>query len=516
MNYLLWKDTKKNMNTLIKKIPCSYAVDFAVPKLTGINGVYVTTDSKSANFLLKLKSVSAYKEKTDAVKKSAKELKSIVEVETVEPIDPVPLDSFKITGKKTLAKDKILKVTQESLESVKKDKVLSEIPPEVQKVLDDAKKDGFEIPYSVAADIAPQIKGLSKKDYTRVMDRVKSEILKKEIDPYEAVGIIAAQSIGEPGTQMTMRTFHFAGVREMNVTLGLPRLIEIVDARRIPSTPSMSIYLKPEFEKSREMVEKVMREIENTTLIDVSELETDVGEMTITIKPIAFRMKDRLVNPEDIINAISDPKSLKGVTLLSSENKDAIVVKPQQESFKNLYKLQEQLKVLTIKGIPGIKRAIARREQDDKWVIYTQGSNFKGVLDKVDEIDPGRAYTNDLMEIYHALGIEAVRNAIFIESQRTLSEQGLEVDQRHLMLVSDMMTFNGSVRAVGRQGISGKKSSVLARAAFEITTKHLLKAGISGEVDSLTGVAENIIVGQPITLGTGSVNLVYKGFNKTD
>lgn len=101
---------------------------------------------------------------------------------------------------------------------------------------------------------------------------------------------------------------------------------------------------------------------------------------------------------------------------------------------------------------------------------------------------------------------------IYLESERTLSEQGLEVDQRHLMLVADMMTFSGNVRAVGRQGISGKKSSVLARAAFEITTKHLLKAGISGEVDALNGVAENIIVGQPITLGTGSVNLVYKGF----
>ncbi len=516
MKYILWKDTKKNMESLIKKVPCSYAVDFTVPKLTGIDGAYVTTDSKNAVYLLKLKSAGTYSDDSDAVKKTTKNLKSVVNIESMEPVEPVPIDSFKITGRKTLQKDKILTVTMEAMESVTKENVLSEVTPEVQKVIDDARKEGFEIPYSVAEDVARQVSRLNKTEYTRVMERVKNEILNKEIDPYEAVGIIAAQSIGEPGTQMTMRTFHFAGVREMNVTLGLPRLIEIVDARRIPSTPSMTIYLKPEFEQSRDKVEKVMREIENTTLIDVSELETDVGEMTITIRPIPFRMKDRLVNPDDIVDAISDPKSLKGVTIISTDNKDAIVVKPQQESFKNLYKLQEQLKLLTIKGIPGIKRAIARREQDDKWVIYTQGSNFKGVLDKVEEIDPSRAYTNDLMEIYHGLGIEAVRNAIFIEAQRTLSEQGLEVDQRHLMLVADMMTFNGNVRAVGRQGISGKKSSVLARAAFEITTKHLLKAGISGEVDSLTGVAENIIVGQPITLGTGSVNLVYKGFNKTE
>jgi len=71
------------------------------------------------------------------------------------------------------------------------------------------------------------------------------------------------------------------------------------------------------------------------------------------------------------------------------------------------------------------------------------------------------------------------------------------------------MTSDGDVKAIGRHGISGKKSSVLARAAFEITTNHLLKAGIIGEVDKLAGVAENIIVGQPVTLGTGAVTLVY-------
>ncbi|MCK4266589.1 MAG: DNA-directed RNA polymerase subunit A'', partial [Thermoplasmata archaeon] len=91
----------------------------------------------------------------------------------------------------------------------------------------------------------------------------------------------------------------------------------------------------------------------------------------------------------------------------------------------------------------------------------------------------------------------------------TLDEQGLTVDIRHIMLVADMMTNDGDVKAIGRHGISGRKSSVLARAAFEITSTHLLKAGITGEVDSLDGVAENIIVGQPVTVGTGAVNLVY-------
>jgi len=113
------------------------------------------------------------------------------------------------------------------------------------------------------------------------------------------------------------------------------------------------------------------------------------------------------------------------------------------------------------------------------------------------------------LEINDVLGIEAARAAIIREAHRTLSEQGLLVDIRHIMLVSDMMTSDGDVKAIGRHGISGRKSSVLARAAFEITTNHLLRAGIIGEEDHLGGVAENIIVGQPVTLGTGAVNLVY-------
>ncbi|MCL5438153.1 MAG: DNA-directed RNA polymerase subunit A'', partial [Candidatus Thermoplasmatota archaeon] len=155
-----------------------------------------------------------------------------------------------------------------------------------------------------------------------------------------------------------------------------------------------------------------------------------------------------------------------------------------------------------------------RCEKDSgEYVLYTQGSNLKEVL-QIENIDPYRTYTNDIVEIANVLGIEAAREAVFLEAERTLEEQGLEVDKRHLMLVADMMSFTGSIRAVGRQGISGRKSSVLARAAFEITTNHLLRAGLMGEVDMLSGVAENIIVGQPITLGTGSVNLVYHGPKK--
>ena len=168
----------------------------------------------------------------------------------------------------------------------------------------------------------------------------------------------------------------------------------------------------------------------------------------LAIIPIKNRMAERLITQDDLINSLT---KLKGKVLNIEEGKKSagIVVKPVQESFKKLYQLQEQLKSLTIKGVPGIKRAMARLEPSKDWVIYTQGSNLRGVLD-IDEIDTNRTFTNDISEIYEVLGIEAARNAVFQEALRTLQEQGLEVDQRHLMLVSDMMTLTGQVRAVGR------------------------------------------------------------------
>ncbi len=171
--------------------------------------------------------------------------------------------------------------------------------------------------------------------------------------------------------------------------------------------------------------------------------------------------------------------------------------------------IYEAAKAAKIKGIDGITRAVlARDEKTGRWYIVTEGSNLKEVL-KVPSVDAERTMTNSILEIGEVLGIEAARNSIIKEAKGTLGEAGLNVDTRHIMLVSDLMTNDGAVKAIGRHGISGRKSSVLARAAFEITAPHLLRAAMNGEVDNLEGVAENIIVGQPVTLGTGAVNLVY-------
>jgi DNA-directed RNA polymerase subunit A" len=247
-----------------------------------------------------------------------------------------------------------------------------------------------------------------------------------------------------------------------------------------------------------------------TTLSDVSTLTTDIINMEVIIRPNEKRMKRRGMSREDILKAL---KKMRRKAYSAIEDvEDAIHVKVGAPSFIKLHALLELVQSLKVKGIDGIRRALIRAETGG-YVIYTEGSNLAKVL-RLPGVDHTRTTTNNIMEIFEVLGIEAARNSIIREASRTLGEQGLSVDVRHIMLVADLMTYDGAVRAIGRHGISGKKSSVLARAAFEITTAHLLKAGVTGEMDSLEGVAENIIVGQPVTIGTGAVELVYQPTSK--
>jgi DNA-directed RNA polymerase subunit A" len=504
---LLWRDVSKKVKQLIETGSCIYAVDFEVSP--GISEGYISTDKKKASTRVIIDKVKPYAEAEGIIKKKEKSLKTLLYISSVHLLDkPVMSSDFIFAGGPLTSIETNYEAQISRIEITKKEEYTSQVSAEVLALIDSESRKGVILPIDIAQRLMDMKQKLKGNEFSKILERVEQEIDKRRIDPFEAVGIIAAQSIGEPGTQMTMRTFHYAGVKDVDVTLGLPRIIEIVDARRTPSTPSMNIFLTSEYEKSEEVVNRVMREIENTTVIDVCEISTDISGMTVTIIPRKDLLERRKVSYEDIMRVVS---AQKGITIIGTEGNN-IEIKPSSDSYRKLYALQESIKGLTIKGFPGIKRAVAIREDNGTYKIQTQGSNLRQVLE-IEEIDSTRTSTNDIIEIANVLGIEAARNAILNEIKETLHEQSLEVDERHLMVVADMMTFEGTVRAVGRQGISGKKSSVLARAAFEITTKHLMRAGIVGETDELTGVAENIIVGQPVTLGTGAVNLVYKGMN---
>lgn len=405
--------------------------------------------------------------------------------------------------KKSGAKKKKSKKKEASTGKAKKPRTAgkpTDVKEEIMKLLD-KKKEYLSI--AVIDELASAIEreGLFDK-LEAIVDKAIEEYNNHLMDPYEACGMVAAQSIGEPGTQMTMRTFHYAGVAEINVTLGLPRLIEIVDARKDPSTPMMTVYLDGVYRINKEKAKEVANRIEVTRLINVAEIETDISNMKVVVRTNPKSMERKDIVMEDLMKALGKMSKVE-----IKEGKDEIEIFPEKENenYRELRRISEEIKNIKIKGIDGIKRAIIRKENDE-YVIYTEGSNFEKVL-TLDGVDKTRTKTNDIQAVYQVLGIEAARNAIINEAHATLQEQGLNVDIRHIMLVADLMTSDGHIRPIGRQGVSGEKGSVIARAAFEITVDHLLGASRKGEVDELRGVAENVIVGQPIKLGTGSVEL---------
>jgi DNA-directed RNA polymerase subunit A' len=352
------------------------------------------------------------------------------------------------------------------------------------------------------------VKGkLSQRGVDQAFASTLENYKRASVEPGEAVGIVAAQSVGEPGTQMTLRTFHYAGVREQNVTLGLPRLIEIVDARRTPSTPIMFIPLDKEHRKSKDKATEVARRIICTTLEDIAqEMYVDPEQEEVVVKLDLPMMEDQAISLDELEKALSQ----LNYTLRIEE--DQIGVKPKKTT--DLKKLLNKVSAQLVKGVKGVGRVLVTEEAGE-WVIRTDGSNLPKVLD-IQGLDPKRTTTNHVHEIAQTLGVEAARNALIKEAMGVLEEQGLDVDIRHVMLVADIMTVTGDVRQIGRHGISGEKSSVLARAAFEITVPNIVEAAIKGESDPLRGVTENVIVGQSIPIGTGLVDLYMSSAHREE
>ncbi|MCK5587246.1 MAG: DNA-directed RNA polymerase subunit A'' [Candidatus Lokiarchaeota archaeon] len=362
-----------------------------------------------------------------------------------------------------------------------------------------------ELPFAVINELKEKLEEteVTEDELDLIIEEARKAYSKALVEPGEAVGTIAAQSIGEPGTQMTLRTFHYAGVAELNVTLGLPRLIEIVDARKNPSTPMMTAFLDVAHKTDGTKARDVARRIEETKIEKVTyDIEINLSNMQIELKLEPDLMEDKGLTPEFVVEKINKLK--KGDAELLNEY--TIIVRPKIDSFTELQKLAEKLRTLPLKGLKDVKRTVIRKEEDE-FVIYSEGTNLLNVL-RVSGVDPLRTISNHIHEIADCLGIEAARNIIITEAINVLEEQGLDVDLRHVMLVADLMTVTGEVRQIGRHGISGEKASVLARAAFEVTVKHLLEASTRGEIDHLKGITENVIIGQTILLGTGAIDLM--------
>ena len=313
-------------------------------------------------------------------------------------------------------------------------------------------------------------------------------------------------------THNTMNTFHYAGVAEIDVTQGLPRLIELVDARKEPDTPMMTVHLDGEYAENRERAHEVVWKIEATKILQLGDVSTNVADMLVQVALNEDTLRERWPTVEDPVEVAEEIAATIESKLGVEARQRGLVIEfgPDQPSYRQLLQLVEELREIVFKGIEEVSRVVIRKEETDdgeEFILYTEGSAFGDVLD-IEGVDASRTTCNNIHEINRELGIEAARESLIDETMNTLEEQGLDdVNIRHLMLVADIMTNEGTIESIGRHGISGSKDSVLARAAFEVTVSHLLDAAIHGEVDELDGVTENVIVGKPIKLGTGDVNL---------
>ncbi|MFX1497244.1 MAG: DNA-directed RNA polymerase subunit A'' [Promethearchaeota archaeon] len=376
----------------------------------------------------------------------------------------------------------------------------------LEKNLNELQEDG--IPLDLIEKIRNRIKDedLEEVQLEYLLNKIYINFNNAIVESSEPVGTVAAQSIGEPGTQMTLRTFHYAGVEEFSVTQGLPRLIEIVDARRFPATPAMDIYLEKGYRESEEKAIQVHNRIEQIRIEQIaSDVDLDFIDWKIIIHLIPELCESKGIEIDKIPEVLKRYKK-KG-TIKREGN--SIIIDPGIEDLQNLQKLREKILKKVVKGIRGIKRGLLTpTDQSHEWVIKTEGTNLQSVV-QIEGVDTTRTVSNHIHEIEKLYGIEAARNMIIKESQKVLEQQGLDVDLRHLLILSDLMCVTGSIQSIGRHGISGSKSSVFARAAFEVTVNQLLDAGLYGEEERLLGIPENVIIGQVIPMGSGRVNVRF-------
>lgn len=377
---------------------------------------------------------------------------------------------------------------------------------------------------------------------------------------------IAAQSIGEPATQMTLNTFHYAGVSSKNVTLGVPRLKEIINVAKNIKTPRLEIYLTKEFNSSMEQAKKIHSMIEHTTLgklaaqteicydpdprnsnnpedANVMANYLDMGDDDDFTKysPWVLRIKlslqkklDRGLTMESIAERITDQFGGDIKTWNSDDNQEVLLLlcrivsdgkddedDPNQEEDMFLRKIEHNmLNEITLCGVENINRVFISehkstnindegliRADSSEYFLETDGTNLRVVLSH-HGVDPVRTYSNFGVEINNVLGIEACRAAILKETRKVIEFDGSYVNYRHLALLVDIMTQRGSIMAITRHGINRSEAGALARASFEETVELLIEAAGAAELDDCKGVSENIMLGQLAPIGTGGFGVV--------
>ncbi|ENN81759.1 hypothetical protein YQE_01852, partial [Dendroctonus ponderosae] len=369
--------------------------------------------------------------------------------------------------------------------------------------------------------VVKEIERLTCSQLVTFLETCGQKYTKSIIEPGTAVGALAAQSIGEPGTQMTLKTFHFAGVASMNITQGVPRIKEIINATKTISTPIINACLVNDKDDSFARVVKAR--LERTTLGDISEFIEEVYTETNAFLLIKLN-HERIVSlklelsPELIRYCILTDSKLKMKHCeVRIEYPTILTIHPSTGTYAGrlnfaVSELKAEVSKVVIKGLPSVNRAVIAKEEkggETTYQLCVEGNNFREVMATYG-IDGTKTVSNNVVEVYNTLGIEAARETIMTEIKMVMENHGMSVDYRHIMLLSAQMTHTGEVLGVTRQGLSKMKQSVLNLASFENTADHLFDAAYYGQTDQISGVSENIIMGMPAPIGTGLFKLLNK------
>ncbi|XP_022650291.1 DNA-directed RNA polymerase II subunit RPB1-like isoform X2 [Varroa destructor] len=416
---------------------------------------------------------------------------------------------------------------------------------------------------------------LSTEAFEWLLGEIEARFHQSQGQPGEMVGALAAQSLGEPATQMTLNTFHYAGVSAKNVTLGVPRLKEIINISKQPKTPSLTVFLKGASARDAEKAKDVLCRLEHTTLRKVTantaiyydpdpqntviaedqdfvnvyyEMPdfdpTRISPWLLRIELDRKRMTDKKLTMEQIAEKINAGFGDDLNCIFNDDNADKLVLRIRimnsegekftEEAEEQADKMEDDvflrciesnmLSDMTLQGIEAISKVYMHLPTtDDKkrivltdtgefkhiseWLLETDGTSLMRVLSERD-VDPVRTYSNDIIEVFSVLGIEAVRKAVEKEMNHVISFDGSYVNYRHLALLCDVMTAKGHLMAITRHGINRQDTGALMRCSFEETVDILMDAAFHAESDKLKGVSENIILGKLARMGTGAFDLM--------
>ncbi|WKY14160.1 hypothetical protein Q1695_000032 [Nippostrongylus brasiliensis] len=361
---------------------------------------------------------------------------------------------------------------------------------------------------------------VSHSQFVAFLERCCLKLRKAVVEPGTAVGAIAATSIGEPSTQMTLKTFHFAGVASMNITQGVPRIKEIINAVKSISTPIITAQLLDS--RDENLARQVKARIDVTTLGEICDYieEISMPDNTFLLLKLSSR-RIRILHLEVSMQSVVQrilatkcyvPFKLAQITIIG---KSMLVVRPPNDSkFSQSITVQimkQTLQKVIVKGLSNVRRCVihADEKHGDEYGIIVEGSDFRGVLSQPG-IDGRHTSFNNALVVAEVLGIEAARTCIINEIIGTMEAHGIGLDRRHVMLLADVMTYRGEVLGITRNGLVKMKESVLLLASFEKTMDHLFEAAFYSQKDPIRGVSECIILGIPISIGTGMFKLHQK------